>query len=365
MGRGNRTIATVRPKIVPAVCPMPLANMITPKMYASGRIQRAPRNMSGERTSRIKVAAINPNSHSRYTNVGMGKNEMRRRSSSTVGLYTERNPVEASSNVWIARVAHSATQANPSLRLASTHAYRIQLCRNRLRLLTLVTTALHSVERFPEFPGGSFGRRKSILRRGGISLHALAQLLQPDLGVADVGRVMDPEVSTGGLIRAVQLFQPSRLRLGDARYLRLVRIKRRQRRFGSAVLRHMVKERGQLVHVGGRGLSPDLLTIGAHAIGEVEPQLGMRAPGAPVLTAFFIIQIGKHGAAQFRINGARKKLGKIVGKGRDMMVVVAGVFAKVLARQLTRAPRLVKRMTQQIVLGNTPLQFLGKLGTGH
>src|ERR1022692_4933406 len=52
-------------------------------------------------------------SHSRNANVGMGNQIQRARKMVTVGLYTARKPVEASSRMCRAKARHSANHALP------------------------------------------------------------------------------------------------------------------------------------------------------------------------------------------------------------------------------------------------------------
>jgi hypothetical protein len=48
-----------------------------------------------------------------------------------------------------------------------------------------------------------------------------------------------------------------------------------------------------------------------------------------------------------------------------MLVIVERVITQILTRQFTRTPRLVKRVTQQVVLGDPRFQFVEELLAGH
>ena len=120
--------------MVAIVCPKPLQNMTTAKTHASGRNPCIPRAASGVRQNSNPHPMSNATSHSRNWNVGMGNQPQRSRRIVTVGLYTERKPVEASSTMWSANAQHSANHALPKpeaesaegvRRMESTHGFSI------------------------------------------------------------------------------------------------------------------------------------------------------------------------------------------------------------------------------------------------
>ena len=114
-GRGNVTLATVRPNIVARVCDAALSTMMVANTYASKRVPIAPRATRPDSASKTTQAMTKPASHSPNWKVGIGHHPNCWRSATTVGLYTARNPVLASSNTC----RPSATQS------------RIHACRSK------------------------------------------------------------------------------------------------------------------------------------------------------------------------------------------------------------------------------------------
>jgi len=78
-------------------CATPFAAITIPNAYATGRIHRSPRPAAGDRLSRMAMAAMSPPSHHRNVKVGSGRSGKRARIARTVGLYTDRKSVSASS----------------------------------------------------------------------------------------------------------------------------------------------------------------------------------------------------------------------------------------------------------------------------
>jgi hypothetical protein len=75
----------------------------------------------------------------------------------------------------------------------------------------------------------------------------------------------------------------------------------------------------------------------AHAFGEVEPQLGMRDP-----VDFLLAEIAQHGAPQSPVGQPRVQRAQIGRERRDVMVVLRGVFLKVVAGEFIRRPSLLE-----------------------
>src|SRR5262249_52979894 len=92
----------------------PLNSMRTPKGYARSATQRAPRNASRERESSATTAVINPPSQIRNVNTGNGSQGSLCRAASTVGLYTDRKSVRATSVTWTASARQRPNQAQPN-----------------------------------------------------------------------------------------------------------------------------------------------------------------------------------------------------------------------------------------------------------
>src|SRR6266849_2282509 len=119
MGRGKWTSGTGLPKIVPSVWPVPFRKWTTAKRYAIGRSQRALRYARGVSARKRRFATIRPISHGQNSNVGMGNQLARARMARTVGLYTERKPVRASSATCAQKARHRKSQARPKLQFCA------------------------------------------------------------------------------------------------------------------------------------------------------------------------------------------------------------------------------------------------------
>ena len=63
----------------------------------------------------------------------------------------------------------------------------------------------------------------------------------------------------------------------------------------------------------------------------------------------FVTHVGEHRSAQFAFFQAKCERGQITGKGFHVMVVVLRILAQIVARQVARRPRPVKRMVKQVV----------------
>ena len=185
----------------------------------------------------------------------------------------------------------------------------------------------------------------------GMCRHFGAQQFAPDVRVLYVGELMQLEVTAGLRVGTVALRQAIGFLLGDARNLRLVRIERSQRFGCRAFARDATKFGDQFAYFRQRLVLANLLAIGAHAFGKIEPQLAVR-------TALDLLptQIAQHRAAQLAIVQARVQRAQIGRKSGDVMIVVGGIFAQIFARQLTGGPRLVIGMAQKVVAGNALLE---------
>ena len=80
----------------------------------------------------------------------------------------------------------------------------------------------------------------------------------------------------------------------------------------------------------------------------------------PALDRFFIGKIREDCTAEGAVLEPCVKSSEVSRKGSDVVIVVRGVLAQVLASQRTSAPVLVIRVTQQVVLGDTLVQFSPK-----
>src|SRR5580692_1158650 len=81
--------------------------------HASGRSPAIPRVAIGVKQNSSPHATISINSHSRKPRMGIGNQPQLSRRAVTVGLYTARNPVVASSKMCNAKATHSANHAPP------------------------------------------------------------------------------------------------------------------------------------------------------------------------------------------------------------------------------------------------------------
>ncbi len=99
--------------MVPITCPRPLRNMMMAYAHASGRNPCIPRAATGVRQNKIPHTRMCPIRNSRNAIVGTGNEPQRSRRMVTVGLYTARKPVVASSKICSAKAAQSANHALP------------------------------------------------------------------------------------------------------------------------------------------------------------------------------------------------------------------------------------------------------------
>ena len=69
--------------------------------------------------------------------------------------------------------------------------------------------------------------------------------------------------------------------------------------------------------------------------------------------------------AQLAFVEANAEFGEIGGEGFNVTVIIAGVFAQIVAGKLSRAPRFVKGMAEQIVFGDAGIELLEKFLNFH
>ena len=81
--------------------------------------------------------------------------------------------------------------------------------------------------------------------------------------------------------------------------------------------------------------------------------------------ASLVTHVGQHRAPQLAFVQAKGKFRQIAGKRFHVMVVVAGILAQIVARQLTRRPCPVEWMAEQIVLCYHCIQLLEELCANH
>jgi len=92
---------------------------------------------------------------------------------------------------------------------------------------------------------------------------------------------------------------------------------------------------------------------------EIAPKLRVRASGI-----FFLGKIFQYGLAERAFRASRQDA-KMLGKGFDVAVILGGVELQSLAAELARLPVLVKRVLQEIFLGDCGIQPSKKFGIGH
>jgi hypothetical protein len=111
----------------------------------------------------------------------------------------------------------------------------------------------------------------------------------------------------------------------------------------------------------------DNISSRSHALGKIEPKLGVGHGIHPrhIRGSFFVTHVGQHRSPQLTFVQPNREFSQVAGECFDVMVVLAGIFAEVLARQLTRRPRLVEWMAKQVVLGDRRFQLSEKLSAIH
>src|SRR5215468_10024576 len=106
---------------------------------------------------------------------------------------------------------------------------------------------------------------------------------------------------------------------------------------------------------------------GTHALREIKPHLGVRLVclARRILPALLIAHVRQNRTPQLTLIQPQGKRRQVRREGMHMLVVIEGVLAQVLARQLTRTPRFIKWMAKQVILRNALIKFLKKLLAGH
>src|SRR4051812_12262166 len=95
----------------------------------------------------------------------------------------------------------------------------------------------------------------------------------------------------------------------------------------------------------------NVIARSAHALRKIEPHLAVGTALRIAVKPFFVGEVLDHGPTKFAIAQAAVEGRKIRWKCSDVMIVVAGILAEIVARKFAFTPRLVERMTKQIVLG--------------
>lgn len=105
----------------------------------------------------------------------------------------------------------------------------------------------------------------------------------------------------------------------------------------------------------------------AHAFRKVEPEFGVGNGILPesARSSFLVAHVGQHGPPQLAFIQAKGEPSQVARERFHMMIVVARILAQILARQLTRRPRPVERMAQQVVARNRCFQLLKKRSAIH
>src|SRR5438270_10523613 len=84
-----------------------------------------------------------------------------------------------------------------------------------------------------------------------------------------------------------------------------------------------------------------------------------------VFHAILVSHVGQHCATQLTFFEASAEVREVGGKSFNVMVVIARVAPKLSTSQVTRSPRFIKRMAKQIVSGDSRVQLIEKLQSGH
>ncbi len=97
-----------------------------------------------------------------------------------------------------------------------------------------------------------------------------------------------------------------------------------------------MKVPNELANLRHRGM-PVEIAARAHALGEVEPQLGMgnRVPTGAPFYALFIAHVGQYRAPQLAILQPPPQRRQIRRERFDVRVVVLRIFAQIVTRQLS------------------------------
>ena len=101
---------------------------------------------------------------------------------------------------------------------------------------------------------------------------------------------------------------------------------------------------------------PERVAPRAHALGKIHPKIRVRLGGV-ALTALLVAHVRQNGSAQFAVVQPQCKSRQVRRERMHVLVVVERIFSQIFARQFSRAPCLVKRMAEQIVLRNTGIEF--------
>ena len=103
----------------------------------------------------------------------------------------------------------------------------------------------------------------------------------------------------------------------------------------------------------------DIFVIAVDGSREIAPQLRVR--GSRI---FFLSEIFHYGVAQRAFRAGRQD-SEMFREGFDMSIILRGVELQSLAAKLARLPILVKRMLQEILLGDCGIEPRKEFGVSH
>ena len=101
----------------------------------------------------------------------------------------------------------------------------------------------------------------------------------------------------------------------------------------------------------------------SHGFGKVEPQFGVL--GIRVVPAFLVGEVGQHSAAEFAFLETQAEFRQAGREGIYMMVVILGVVAEIVTRQLACAPGFVEGVAEQIEGRDAGIELLEEFLSGH
>ena len=219
--------------------------------------------------------------------------------------------------------------------------------------------ALDPAERLPQRGCCGFRRVERGIGLFGVRGQLGLDGITPDLRVVHIGDLMQREVTGGGHVSTVMLLQSLGFGARDGRNARLVGVERRPQRMPAHPASRLRKW-AMSAAVSGWSLRS---THGGESapipVAKVHPQIAM---GAARGQAFFVGQVLKHGAAQWRVFQAGVQRAEVCRKGGDMVPVLGRVLAQLIARKLALRPCLIEGVLQQIVAGDAGIECGKELG---
>src|SRR5258708_2807598 len=110
----------------------------------------------------------------------------------------------------------------------------------------------------------------------------------------------------------------------------------------------------------GQRLVPAHVPARSHALHKIEPEfrVGRGILSRSACSTLLVTHVGQYCAPQLAFVEAKGQFSQITGKRVNVMVVLAGVLAKVIARQLARRPCPVEWMAEQVVSRDGCLKLL-------